>query len=429
MKKIHWASGVHIAARVMSMISALLGVYIFTRLFSVEEFGYWSWLLSVSVMITSQDFGILSAMRVWLGKEYASQNETKQKSIFAAGFVGVSVIFILVLFGLLLYAAQPEARGKTPLLIGWVILASVFSIFGTVAANALLAFLHAVAVGLIELLRSIFQIVVILLASLLGWDFQLTVGAYYSLFVVYVLIVIPLLCFINNWRFIDILSQGLRNLPDTFNTLWSLVKNGLLLWVNQLAYVTILSADVFLAGMFLTQSEVAAVAVINKLIGLGVGLVGAGLLPYFGLYVHKLSSHDSSWVRIELKKAITMICLVSFVYTVVLLYFGKYAIFIWSGFDIDSFILYLMAGLQFGTLSLLTYFQLYFQGPKLNLEILPIVLLACVIRVASLWLLVGDYGIQIIFFSSVLSNGALVFMLYRKLIRSLRDSKEMVLMW
>lgn len=429
LKKIHWASGVHIVARIMSMMSGLLGVYVFTRLFSIEQFGYWSWLLSVSVMITSQDFGILSAMRVWLGKEYASQNVTKQKSIVAAGLVGVSVIFISVLLGLLLYSVQPEIRGNNLLLLSWVVLASVFSIFGTVAANTLLAFLQAGVVGLVELLRSIFQIVVIILSYFFSWDFNLTVGIYYSLFVLYVFVVIALLCFIKNWQLIDLLTECLQNAKNVFEALWSLVKNGLLLWANQLAYVTILSADVFLAGMLLTQSEVATVAVINKLVGLGVGLVGAGLLPYFGLYVHKLASEDASWVRAELKKAVKTIFFVGLVYTVALLCFGRQAIFIWSGFDIDSGVLYFMAGMQFGILSLLTYLQLYFQGPKLNFEILPIVFLACLIRLASLWLLVGDYGITTIFFSSVLSNGALALMMYLRLNRELRDGKNMVLMW
>lgn len=429
LNKIHWASGVHIIARIVSMVSGLLGVYVCTRLFSVEHFGYWSWLLSVSVMITSQDFGILSAMRVWLGKEYASQNVSKQKSIVAAGLFGISVIFISVVLGLLLYSVQLETRGNNPWILSWVVLASVFSIFGTVAANTLLAFLHAGAVGLVELLRSIFQIVVIMLAYFFSWDFNLTVGIYYSLFVLYVFVVIALLCFIKNWQLMNLLTEGLRNAKNVFETLRGLVKNGLLLWFNQLAFVAILSADVFLAGMFLSQSEVATVAVINKLVGLGLGLVGAGLLPYFGLYVHKLASEDSSWVSAKLKKAVKTIFFVGLVYMVALLCFGKQAILIWSGFDIDSNVLYFMAGLQFGILSLLTYLQLYFQGPRLSFEILPTVLLACGIRLISLWFLVNSYGVAAIFLSGVLSNGALVLLLYKKLTKSLRDNKEMVLMW
>lgn len=429
MKKIHWVSAIHITARITGMVSALLSVYFFTRLFSVAEFGYWSWLLSVSVMITSQDFGILSAMRIWLGKEYATQNDANQKSIFAAGLVGILVVFIMVLLGLSLYLAESGAREYNPLLLSWVVSASVFSIFGTVAANALLAFLHAGSVGLIELFRSIMQIVVIMLAYTFRLDLDLTIWIYYSLFVIYVPIVMLLLYITKKWGFLAILTQGLQNIPSTFNALWHLVKNGFLLWVNQLAYVTILSADVFVAGIFLAQNDVATVAVVNRLVNLGLGIVGAGLLPYFGLYVHKLANQDSSWVRLELRKAIVLIGLLGAVYTAILLLAGQRAVFAWTGLNINAAWLYFMAGLEFGILSLLTYLQLYFQGPRLSFKILPIVFFACAIRLAALWILIDDYGIPIIFISSVLANGALALMLYRKLILSIKNNEKMVLMW
>ncbi len=410
------------------MVSALLGVYFFSRIFSITEFGFWSWLLSISVMVTSQDFGILSAMRVWLGKEYASDEDFKQKHIFVAGLMGVFVVLVIVVLGLVAYLIRASSL-ESALLLCWVVLASVFSIFGTVAANALLAFLSAGSVGLIELLRSIAQIALILLAYHLDWGLDLTVGVYYLPFVLYVPVVMGFLCFVHKWRLPAILRQGLKNFSTVLSMLWVLVKNGILLWVNQLAYVAILSADVFLGGIFLTEPDVATVAVINKLVGLGLGVVGAGLLPYFGLYVHKLAGQDSSWVRHELRKAVLSIGFVSVGYVLMLLIFGQPAVLAWTGFEIGSRILYVFAGLEFGVLSLLTYLQLYFQGPRLSLEILPFVLCASILRLVVLWLGVEGFGVLMIFVSSVLANGVLVLLLLRKLMRSIKDNKEMVLMW
>lgn len=431
-KSIHWLSAVNVAARIATMVSGLLGVYCFSRLFSVADFGLWSWLLSISVIVTSQDFGFLSAMRVWLGKEMADGDELKQQLIFVAGLLAVGVVFVLMTLGVTAYGAllfKNDGLDEKNLLVIWVLLTSVFSIFGTVAATAFLAYLKSGIVGAVELVRAVMQLGVILAAFLLHWDLKLVLILYFLLFVAYVPAVMGLFLSSYQWGLKELFVIAKTRFGELVDVQKRLIKNGFLLWLNQLAYAAVLSADVFYAGVFLIEQDVVTVAVVSKLVGLGVGLMGAGLLPYFGAYVHKMAGQDVSWINQELRKAIRVIGSLGVIYLIGLLLFGEEFILAWSGFEIDSHLLFIAAGLQFTTLALLAYIQLYFQSPRLMFEVLPLVGMACIVRLGALWLCNESLGALIIFGSSVLANGVLVALLYRKLLSLVKSNRELVSLW
>lgn len=429
-KKLHWPSTINIFARALGMLSGMFGVYVFSRLFTVDDFGIWNWLLSISVIVTSQDFGILSAMRVWLGKEYAQDNLAKQQTIFIAGIAGISVILLILIFGEGVYwLMHTKPLPTSILMVYWVLFTATFSILGTVCANALLAFLNSSVVGLIELTRSLMQILVICIIYFLHLDLLISVVIYYLLFILYVPVVFGALISLHNWKLKRIWLIGKEQWSEVFRAMISLIKNGALLWVNQLAFALILSADIFYAGLMLSNEDVSTATIINKLVGLGVGIFSAGLLPYFGLYVHRLAQQDTSWVRRELNKAFLFISIVGIAYTIGLLLLGKTFVLVWTGYTLDSRLIYSLAGLQFIVLCFVVYVQLFFQGPRMNFQILPIVLVACAIRLACLWGGYKSIGLYSIFISSIAANSLLIILMLYKLRLNMRCNQKMELMW
>ena len=427
--KLHLPSAINIGARVFGMLSGMFGIYVFSRLFNVDDFGIWSWLLSISVIVTSQDFGLLSAMRVWLGKEYAQNNQEKQQTIFLAGIAGVIAILIVLVIGEGVYwLADNKSLPNKTILVFWVLFTTTFSILGTVCANALLAFLSSGTVGAIELIRSILQILVICLIYLSSLDLSSSVMIYYLLFMLYVPIILTTLLFLQHWELKKLWLIATEKWMDIWQAMITIIKNGSLLWVNQLAFALILSADIFYAGLLLSNDDVSTVTIINKLVGLGVGILSAGLLPYFGLYVHRLAQKDTSWIQIEIRKAFFIIISLGLLYSIGLLLLGKGFISIWTGYQLDSPLLYLLAGVQFTVLSLMVYVQLFFQGPRINFQILPIVLVACVIRVAFLWGTYESIGLYTIFVSSIVANALLILLMLYKLRSNIRNTNELELM-
>ena len=427
--KLHLPSAINIGARVLGMLSGMFGIYVFSRLFTVDDFGIWSWLLSISVIVTSQDFGLLSAMRVWLGKEYAQNNQGKQQTIFLAGITGVIAILIVLVIGEGVYwlVANKSLPNQT-ILVFWVLFATTFSILGTVCANALLAFLSSGTVGAIELIRSILQILVICLIYLLNLDLSSSVMIYYLLFILYVPIILIALLLLRQWELKKLWLIATEKWLDVWQAMIVVIRNGALLWVNQLAFALILSADIFYAGLLLSNDDVSTVTIINKLVGLGVGILSAGLLPYFGLYVHRLAQQDASWIQKELSKAFFIIISIGILYSIGLLLLGKGFIVIWTGYQLDSPLLYALAGVQFTVLSLMVYVQLFFQGPRMNFQILPIVLIACIIRLTFLWGTYESIGLYTIFISSIIANALLILLMLNKLRSNIKNTNEVELM-
>jgi O-antigen/teichoic acid export membrane protein len=427
--KLHLPSVINIGARVLGMLSGMFGIYVFSRLFTVDDFGIWSWLLSISVIVTSQDFGLLSAMRVWLGKEYAQNNQDKQQTIFLAGITSVIAILMVLVIGEGIYwLADNRSLPNKTFLVFWVLFTTTFSILGTVCANALLAFLNSGVVGAIELIRSILQILAICLIYLLNLDLSSSVMIYYLLFVLYVPIIFIALLLLHQWELKKLWVIATERWIDVWQAMIVVIKNGALLWINQLAFALILSADIFYAGLLLSSDDVSTVTIINKLVGLGVGILSAGLLPYFGLYVHRLAQQETAWIQKELSKAFFIIISIGLIYTIGLLLLGKGFVAIWTGYRLDSTLLYALAGLQFTVLSFMVYVQLFFQGPRMNFQILPIVLMGCIVRLAFLWGTYESIGLYTIFISSIIANTLLILLMLNKLRSNIKNNNEVELM-
>jgi O-antigen/teichoic acid export membrane protein len=299
---------------------------------------------------------------------------------------------------------------------------------GTVCANTLLAFLSSGTVGTIELIRSILQILVVCFIYLLSLDLSSSVMIYYLLFILYVPIILTALLFLHHWEFKKLWLIATGKWIDVWQSMIAIIKNGALLWVNQLAFGLILSADVFYAGLLLSNDDVSTVTIINKLVGLGVGILGAGLLPYFGLYVHRLAQKDTSWIQKELSKAFFIIISIGLLYSIGLLLLGKGFISIWTGYQLDSPLLYALAGMQFTVLSLMVYVQLFFQSPRMNFQILPIVLIACIVRLVFLWGTYESIGLYTIFVSSIVANALLILLMLYKLRSNIKNANEVELM-
>lgn len=429
-RKMHWPSAINIAARALQMCSGMFGIYVFSRLFAINDFALWNWLFSIFVIITSQDFGLLSAMRVWLGREYAQHHIIRQQIIFIAGIFGVAIVLLFFIFSSGVYwLLQPTSTPTKDLLIHWVIFASTFSIFGTVCANALLAMINSGTLGAIEFIRSLAQLVIIGLIYFLGLDLISSALLYYLLLILYVPAIALIFFRSHKWSPIQLWGLAKTKFSEIFTTMGILIKNGILLWINQLAFVLILAPDVFYAGLLLSSDNVSTVTIINKLVGLYVGIFSAGLLPYFGLYVHRMTQEDNSWVLSDLKKAFLIIISIGISYTFMLLLFGQMFVFHWSGFVLDSPVLYGLAGLQAIILCLSVFMQLFFQGPRINFQIFPIVFLACVIRLLFLWIGSQSIGMYSIFISSILAYLTLVILMVFKLRSLLRKNSKWELMW
>lgn len=400
-------SVINVAGRLVAIFSTFLSVFLLGRLFSVEEFGLWTWLFSIFGLINAQDFGFIAAMRVKLGRAFAASDAEGQRLWFAAGLlltlITISGIFLSYLaFGKYLgNSSDGNGRYYATLL---VVFCSLFTVLGMCFCHALMAFLESAWVGFAEGLRALFQVMSIYVAYELKLDF----GAALCLFYVVTALYTPFVAWVfmrqRAWQFCQLWAVLINRCSEIKASNIVLLREGWPLWLSQLGLALLAISDVFLAGLFLPEDEVAYVNVIARLVLLGVGIVGASLIPATGYFVSSLKSWDRGLVVRRVGLTILCFSALGFSYSLFLWFFGSDLVRWWSTLEIDLAAPFLMAGVLFAAMTSVALMQVFIQFSSYCRAILPWLFASILCKVGFTALLVSWFGYAGVFYASFIAN-------------------------
>jgi O-antigen/teichoic acid export membrane protein len=197
---LHGASA-NLLARVSGLAASFLNIFLLGRLLNIADFGLWAWLFAIYSLITSQDFGYISAMRVRIGRHIQTEKSQQQRLLYTAALLMTIFVLVVVIFGIFGYSFIFGNSTEEERLRNLAIFCSSATILGTVSAQALLAHLHTAIVGLVETLRSIIQIIIYALAYFFNWSLTSLVFCFFITCLIYIPLVTKLYLSTTRWKF------------------------------------------------------------------------------------------------------------------------------------------------------------------------------------------------------------------------------------
>jgi len=409
--KILKASLLNITGRIISIASTFFSIFLLGRLFSVDDFGQWMWLFSIFSLITAQDFGFISAMRVRVGRLLISSHVFEQKLCFGVALYMILFLNLLILICLIGFLPFVESGGNKNLSLqfGLVVTCSLFTVAGYPAAQASMAYLESGWVGIAESFRGALQILAILIAYITKLSFMPTLVIFYLFTMMYTPLILKAFFSSRNWSIKEILILPLNHSVKSFSYAKSLLGEGVVVWVMQVGLAFLSLSDVFLAGLFMPSKEVAQVNVIARLVLLGVGFVLAASSPLAGHFVVKLHKLNREILRQYLDRLILALLVGSVLYGSFLYFLGPAFIYYWSTIYIERSDIFFIAGGVFGAMSGVVLMQIFLQIPMFTRAIIPGLVVCAILKIGLSLMFVKMQGYGGIFTASLIANFTFLF--------------------
>ncbi|MBU3593262.1 hypothetical protein ICN42_04030 [Polynucleobacter sp. 71A-WALBACH] len=416
-KAIYVGAIANLAARLTGLVASFLNVLLLGRLLNADEFGIWAWLFAIFSLITAQDFGYISAMRVRIGKNLGPGNSAENKALYATTFLMTVVILLLIAFGVLVYSTLHTETKDHASLRNIAIICSSITILGTVSAQSLLAHLETSIVGYIEAARSIVQISIFSAAYFFNWSLTALVIYFFLSAMLYVPLVGKIFLLTTGWTSAEILKITIAHFQKTKLIALSLLKEGWVLWIVQIVMVMLLGSDVYLAGFFLAPEDVAKVSVISRFQLLGVGLLAAALIPVIANFVAHLGKITKSSVMHKIHQGYLIFFAVGLFYAVVFTFIGQPVAQLWSHIYIDKPFVFSLSGLLlFLTLSA-TLMQIFIQFSEVSKALAVWLAPLIAIKIFLSQFLSSHFGYSGIFMASIVTVALFLMLSYSLLFR------------
>lgn len=412
-QKLFLVSAANVAIRAMGIVGSVAAVYVLSRALDTSQFGMWSWLLSIATLITSQDFGVISAMRIELGKLGASQEGDSgqiQNQLVLSVIQGLLAIIPLALLVLLLasYGADALHVIKAPYaLFVLVVMIAFISLLGTISANALLAFLKEDQVALLDFCRNVMQLGAVVYIYALQADLGLAVIIFFAPYALYSVVGLYLLLKTQQWSLADFLSALGNGFQGRFAQFINLFKAGLPLWAIQLGAIVFSGSELIYVGFFADDATIGTTAILQRYVNIAIGFISATILPFLGHYasrIHAQGSQDLAWLRSMSNFKMLGILLIGLIYTLVLAFFGNQITFFWSGQNLESGILFVLVGMVFTVTGMNVLFQLFYQSNKVYVPVILALLICGAIKLLGIALLYDSLQMIGIWISFLIGN-------------------------
>lgn len=409
------ASLLNIVGRVVSILSTFVSIFLLGRMYGASDFGYWTWLFAIFSLVTAQDFGFISAMRVRIGQAILVDDSLEQKQLFIVALM-MSLVVAIVLLGVgLTYVGSDSQKGFDVLL---VLTSSLITVVGYCAAQGSAAYLQSGWIGVAESLRGVMQISVILCSKMLALDFRFTLLLFYFFSAMYTPFVIVVFLKSRDWKFAELI-EILKNSPRRGTWIGvQLLKDGSYLWLMQIGLAFLTLSDVFIAGILMPDDEVAVVNAITRIVLVAVGFVMAAMTPVMGHFVAKIAELDPSLVWRRYSLAATGLALIGVIYGIFLYFFGPMVVQFWANLSVGSSYALVIAGLLFSVIGLVFLLQTFMQMAIFARAILPFLIIAGILKLTLPYFMVPIAGYGGIFLSSFMVNLTFVliatFMLFKR---------------
>ncbi len=412
--KLFLVSAANVAIRAMGIVGSVAAVYVLSRALDVSEFGMWSWLLSIATLITSQDFGVISAMRIELGKLGAKQDlnhqGNQQQELLLSVIQGLLAIILLALLALLLasYAADALHAIKAPYaLFVLVVMIAFVSLLGTISANALLAFLKEDQVALLDFCRNVMQLAAVACIYVLQTNLDLAVSIFFAPYALYSVVGLYLLLKTQRWSLANFVSALESGFQGRFSQFINLFKAGLPLWAIQLGAIVFSGSELIYVGFFADDATIGTTAILQRYVNIAIGFISATIFPFLGHYasrIHAQGSQDLAWLKRMSNFKLLAVMLIGLIYTLVLIFFGPQITFLWSGQNLESGLLFALVGIVFAITGMNVLFQLFYQSTKVYVPVIFALVICGAIKLLAIALLYGPLQMIGIWMSFLVGN-------------------------
>lgn len=394
----------NLAARLLGLAASFLNVYLLGRLLNSNDFGLWIWLFAIFSLITAQDFGYISAMRVRMGQDIAKGHPKAVSVIYVSALFLTLIIISLLAGGIPLYDVWSGHASDEKNYRNLAIICSAFTLLGTVSAQALIATLRTTVVSAIEAFRSLAQIIIYLLAYVM----DLSVGAVVYIFFLTTLLYVPLVTKVYwqsaNISLYDIVHIIRLHYLQVQKASKSILKDGALLWGGQIGITMLVNSDVYLAGYFMPDSEVAKIGVISRFQLLGVGLFAAALMPLSANFVVQIGSLAKTLVMNKIRQALVLFTLAGLLYIFVTYAWGSELIMRWSTIEIDNKNAFLLSGMLFTLMLCVTLLQMFMQFTVFAGAMVLWLLLMVIVKIGLTASFVSSFGYLGVFGASIIAS-------------------------
>ncbi|QWD14746.1 hypothetical protein G6702_01660 [Polynucleobacter paneuropaeus] len=418
-QKLFLISATNVAIRAMGIVGSVAAIYVLSRALDASQFGMWSWLFSIATLITSQDLGVISAMRIELGKLGAKQDgddlKNQQNQLLLSVIQGLQVMSTLVVLALVLasYGVVALHAIKAPYtLFAVVVVIACFSLFGTISANALLAFLKEDQVVLLDFCRNLMQLGSVACIYFLQVNLDLAVLIFFAPYALYSVVGLYLLLKVQQWSFVDFVFAFGNGFQKRCTDFLSLFKLGLPLWAIQLGAIVFSGSELIYVGFFTDDATIGTTAILQRYVNIAIGFTAASTIPFLGHYarrIHQNSSEDRLWLRQKSNLKLGAVLLIGLAYSMLLVSFGQQITEIWSGQIVENHILYLLIGAVFTVTAMNIIFQLFYQSNKVYVPVIAAMVFCGLIKLFGIYLLLNYFQMIGIWMSFLLGNMLFLF--------------------
>jgi len=411
-KSLLQGASANLLARVSGLTASFLNIFLLGRLLNITDFGLWAWLFAIYSLITSQDFGYISSMRVRIGRNIQTEKSEQQRVLYTTALLMTFFVLIVVALGVLGYSLVLGTSTEEEHLRNLAILCSSATILGTVSAQALLAHLHTAIVGLVETLRSVIQIVIYTLAYFFHWSLTTLVFCFFITCLLYIPLVTRLYLSITRLDFSIICFTAKNHWTQIKSTGLTLCKEGSILWIIQIGMTMLIGSDVYLSGFFLEPQDIAKVNIISRFQLLGVGLLAAALTPVIASFVVQVGSVDKKLVIRKINAAYLIFLGIGLLYAAVFFSWGESLSMLWGHIEIDRPIVFALSGLLlFLTLST-TLMQIFLQFSVVSARLGPWLMAIIILKIFLTGWFSASYGYIGIFMASVIAVSIFLILAY-----------------
>lgn len=336
------------ASRVLVFLVPLIATPIFARIFDARAFGAWTVLGSLITLLSAQDFGMCSALRVRLiRRQIAGEGEIARREFYS---VFAAILATAIFLSAVILALRPSVRvlgvsGEYSAATYAAAIIGLISVSAAAPFQALYAYLDTQWVALSDVIRALFQILAALIV------FVTTRSLFWSLIIFYA----PTLVYILlNYEFLR-RRRGWRNpFGRSIGTWWIGSENIRKMAIEGLPFLalTILNIalgplDLLIAGRYLGLTEAGSLGLVLKLVNVGNAFLGAISWGYVGAYGIQFMNQNYAWIKKTIVIQTGIMCIVGMCAIFALVLFGEPIIHIWSGRIVAQRGIYLLAGTVF----------------------------------------------------------------------------------
>jgi O-antigen/teichoic acid export membrane protein len=385
-----------VCLRGASIVLNFITLFFFGHVLKNEQFALFLVVSNIATIVISQDFGISSAGRLQLVRLIVAKDERGQQAVISTLLLG-TLVFVTSLFLVLVVVHPAVTSVGLPQSARWLVYSvvgfSLFAVVGSVTAHAWFARERAEAASAFDVGRLVVQLALGAAAFAVGASPDTMILCFFLPHILYTLLITA--AFWRNMRWSpSLIVQPLRQFRAARALFWRTWLYGLPLWIFQLSQLALNSLDVTLTGALLGLADAGTVALLLRLNNLLLAFLTSAMMPYLGTYGIKFHERDFAAIRRSIKEISAILVGLAAAYCVVLQFFGRQFVLLWTAKDISNHWLFLLGGIYLLVQALGVVYSTALTGIGTVKRILVPVSIVVFVKVAAAFFLARFYFIS-----------------------------------